>query len=392
MMRILLVNYEYPPLGGGGGIAMMEIAQELARRHEIHVLTSGVSGLPAVEKHDSLNLTIHRAQVFGRSDRATASFMSMAAFLPAGIRRGNQLIAEYEFDVVNTWFAIPSGITGAAIARKNNVPHVLTVIGGDIYDPSKWYSPHQFFPAGLAVKRVLRQANSHVAISTDIAQRTRDYFGFDSPIEVIPLGIAEPEFKPATREDLGMDSSKKYIVAVGRLVRRKDYPTLFKAVHDLKREDVDLILLGDGPERENLKTLATSLGIGDRVHLKGFVSDEIKYQILSNSDLFTLISLHEGFGVVYLEAMYCGLPVIAADQGGQVDILTDGETGRLVPIGDKDATTQSLRDLLENGQFARRAGDYNRQRFQDFSISNLARRYEDVFDAVRRKSPGNREK
>ncbi len=384
MMKILLVNYEYPPLGGGGGIAMMEIAQELARRHEVHVLTSGVSSLPAVEKHESLNLTIHRAYVMGRSDRATASFASMAAFLPAGIRRGNQLIAEHKFDVINTWFAIPSGITGASIARKNKVPHVLTVIGGDIYDPSKWYSPHQFFPAGLAVKRVLRQANSHIAISTDIAQRTREYFGFEKPIKVIPLGIAEPQFNPATRSELGMDDANKYIVAVGRLVRRKDYPTLLKAVRDLDRDDTHLMLLGDGPERDNLTSLATELGIGNRVHLKGFVSDELKYQILSNSDLFALISLHEGFGVVYLEAMYCGLPVIAADQGGQIDLLEDGETGRLVPVGDASAITHSLRELLENEPFAQRAGNHNCQRIHDFSISNLAKQYEKVFDIVRR--------
>ena len=73
MMKILLVNYEYPPLGGGGGIAMMEIAQELARRHEVHVLTSGVSSLPAVEKLESLNLTIHRVHVLGRSDTLRSS-------------------------------------------------------------------------------------------------------------------------------------------------------------------------------------------------------------------------------------------------------------------------------------------------------------------------------
>lgn len=380
-MKILLVNYEYPPLGGGGGIAMMEIAQELARRHEVHVLTSGRKGLPSVERHESLNLTIHRVHVLGRSDRATASFVSMAAFLPAGILRGNRLMAQHSFDVVNTWFAIPSGITGAAIAKKNRVPHVLTVIGGDIYDPSKWYSPHRFFPAGMAVKRVLRQADSHVAISTDIAHRTRDYFGFDKPIEVIPLGIAEPQFKPATRQELGMDPAKKYVVAVGRLVRRKDYPTLFNAFAALSRDDVELVLLGDGPERQNLGALAESLGIGDKVHFKGFVSDQTKYQVLSNSNLFTLISLHEGFGVVYLEAMYCGLPVVAADQGGQIDLLENGKTGRLVPIGDAAAIADSLNELLGSEALASGIGNYNSQRVQDFSISKLARQYEKVFEA-----------
>jgi glycosyltransferase involved in cell wall biosynthesis len=142
------------------------------------------------------------------------------------------------------------------------------------------------------------------------------------------------------------------------------------------------MLLGDGPERDNLAELAKDLGIADKVHLKGFVSDELKYQILENSDLFTLISLHEGFGVVYLEAMYCGLPVIAADQGGQVDILKDGATGRLVPIGDETAIAQSLSEYLEDEALARRVGEGNKQRFLDFSISSLARRYEDVFEAT----------
>jgi glycosyltransferase involved in cell wall biosynthesis len=256
-MRILLVNYEYPPLGGGGGIAMMEIAEELARTHEVHVLTSGTKALPAIEKHDALNLTIHRAQVFGRSARATASFASMAAFLPAGTRLGNKLVSDLSFDVVNTWFAIPSGIVGSAVAKKNRIPHVLTFIGGDIYDPSKWYSPHQFYPAGLAVKRVLRQADAHVAISTDIVGRAKEHFDFDEPVEVIPLGIQEPRFPPKTREELKLDATKKYIVAVGRLVRRKDYPTLLKAVRSVGREDVHLILLGDGPDRDNLAALAS---------------------------------------------------------------------------------------------------------------------------------------
>ncbi len=135
-MKILMVNYEYPPLGGGGGIAMMEVAEELARRHSVHVLTSGAAGLDPTWQHPSLELTVHRAAVVGRKDRATASFPSMLSFLPSGVREGNKLLQSAQFDLINTWFAIPSGITAGWIARKSGVPHVLTVIGGDIYDPS----------------------------------------------------------------------------------------------------------------------------------------------------------------------------------------------------------------------------------------------------------------
>jgi glycosyltransferase involved in cell wall biosynthesis len=363
---------------------MKEIAIELARRHEVHVLTSRTSGMDAVERHSSVDLTVHRVLVVGRSQRATASFLSMAAFLPAGTRRGRRLLAEQRFDVVNTWFAIPSGIAGGAIARSRRVPHVLTIIGGDIYDPSKWSSPHRFVPAGIAAKWALRNADLHIAISTDIARRAHEYFGAPEGIEVIPLGIAEPSFQPASREALGLSAERKYIVAVGRLVRRKDYPTLLKALKALDREDTSLLILGDGPEREHLRQLAQQLGIGARVELRGFVPEEEKYQLLSNSDVFALASLHEGFGVVYLEAMYCGLPVVAADTGGQVDLLKNGETGRLVPVGDAAALGDSLRELLADASRAQSIGEHNRRRFQEFSVASLAARYEQAFEQVRR--------
>lgn len=379
-MKILLVNYEYPPLGGGGGIAMMEIAEELGKTHTVHVLTSGAPGLETTSRHPSADLTIHRVPVARRNTRATASFLSMLGFLPSGIRSGRSLLENERFDLINTWFAIPSGITGGWIARKQRVPHVLTVIGGDIYDPSKWYSPHRFPVAGAAVRWALRRADTHVAISSDIADRTRQYFGFDGKIEVIPLGIREPQYSPADRSALGLDPDKQYVVTVGRLVRRKDYPTLLRALGALRRDDVELLMIGDGPEQGNLQKLAADLGLEKRVRFLGFVSNEEKYRYLAASDLFVLASLHEGFGVVYLEAMFCGLPIIAADRGGQTDILENGDTGSLVPVGDVTRMTEALGHWLGRPEAAAQAGERNRTRARQYTIARVAERYERVFE------------
>jgi glycosyltransferase involved in cell wall biosynthesis len=306
----------------------------------------------------------------------------MLGFLPSGIRHGSRLLEANTFDIVNTWFAIPSGITGGWISTKHHVPHLLTVIGGDIYDPSKWYSPHRFPASGAAVKWALRHADAHVAISSDIAGRTREYFGFDGKIEVIPLGIREPVFARAQRDALGLDPQKQYVVTVGRLVRRKDYPTLIRAIKALGRDDVELLMIGDGPEQQNLRELAASLGIADRVRFLGFVSNEAKYQYLSVSDLFVLASLHEGFGVVYLEAMFCGLPIIAADRGGQTDILEDGVTGSLVPSGDQDRMDQAIRHWLDDPATAKRTGESNRARADNYTVARVAERYERAFEGV----------
>ena len=381
-MKILMVNYEYPPLGGGGGIAMMEVAEELGKRHSVHVLTSGAQGLEPLWRHPSADLTVHRVAVSGRKDRATASFVSMLNFLPSGIRAGNRLAREFQFDLINTWFAIPSGIPGGWIARKNDIPHVLTVIGGDIYDPSKWYSPHRFPISGQAVKWAVRRADAHVAISSDIAHRTRAHFGFNRDIEVIPLGIRRPAYTPATREQLGMNPSKRYIVTVGRLVRRKDYGTLIRSLKSLDDENTDLVMLGDGPQLAALQSLASELGVRERVHFRGFVTNELKYQILSNADVFTLASLHEGFGVVYLEAMFCGLPIVAANQGGQVDVLQDNATGFLIDAGNVADMTTALRKLLDDSDLRARISLHNRTRAEQYTITNVTVRYEHVFDKL----------
>src|SRR4030042_5821734 len=107
-MRILMINYEFPPLGGGGGVASYEIAKALAARdHEVDVLTTKRRGLPSKEVVDGLS--VYRAPVVGRGRLATASILSMLSFLPSGIATGYRAPGRGEDDVLNTHFAIPSG-------------------------------------------------------------------------------------------------------------------------------------------------------------------------------------------------------------------------------------------------------------------------------------------
>jgi len=382
-MNILMVNYEWPPLGGGGGVAMCGIATELAKHHRIHVLTSGTSGLPKEETSERGNLTVFRCRVLLRRSKTVASIPSMTAFYPLGIIKGRQLVRRYGYDVVNTWFAIPSGPTGVHVARYGRLPHLLTIIGGDIYDPSKWYSPHRNLLLGKIVRSVLRKADRRSAISKDVAEKAREFYNLSDPLEVVPLGIKEPQFSDCGRESLGLQEDTTYIISVGRLVRRKGYPCLIRALRQLDRTDVELIVLGDGPELGSLKAVASSLGVSERVQFRGFVSEETKYQLLSNADVFALVSLHEGFGLVYLEAMHCGLPVVAGKSGGQGDFLKDGETGFLVPVGDVEALKSALQKLVENPRLRDDMSGKNKLMVKDSYVSRTAAAYEKLLQQTR---------
>ena len=353
---------------------------ELAKRHEVDVLTSAGPGLSAQEHREGVN--IYRAPVIGRTHRSTASILSMLSFWPIGIRHARRQLAGRAYDVVNSWFAVPSGPTGVHLARHFGAPHVLTMAGGDIYDPSKWYTPDKNPLLGAAVRRVLAASDGHVAVSTD-CWRARSLYGFRGPIDVISLGAAAPQFTPAKRSDLGLDEG--VVCHLGRAPRPAQEPGI--ADHGVaSARSRGRPSAGDrrwaGARRSGGAGRADRPGPARAI--SGFVPEELKFQLLAASDIFALPSLHEAFGLVYLEAMHCGLPVIAARPGGHEDYLSDGRTGFLVPQEDGDALLQALERLASNPQLRLAMSAHNRTVAQRLSIVATAGEYETLFGRIGR--------
>lgn len=165
------------------------------------------------------------------------------------------------------------------------------------------------------------------------------------------------------------DHSGPVILAVGRLARQKDYPTLLTAMARIPGErNVRLLVLGDGPDRTDLEALASSLGIAERVSMPGFAQDPYAY--MQYADMFVLSSAWEGSPNVLVEAMACGCPVVSTDcPGGSRRILDNGRHGRLVPVGAADQLAQAIMDTLDNPpdrqQLRACAGNFTARRSAD---------------------------
>lgn len=174
------------------------------------------------------------------------------------------------------------------------------------------------------------------------------------------------------------NATRPLIVTSGRLVQQKDQKTLLRAFAKLlKKRDASLLVLGEGPLRVELETLARLLNISARVCFKGYVDNPLAY--MKRADLFVLSSAWEGFCNVLVEALLCGLPIVSTDcPSGPAEILKNGVYGRLVPVGDEAELAEAMDLSLAEKVDAER----QRNRAEDFSVQNICDSYEKLMMQV----------
>jgi len=376
-IKILIINYEFPPLGGGGGVATYDLALEWAKQGQVDVLTSSYKGLESFEKVGDIN--VHRVRILFRKSRDAASFVSMLTYLPAAFFKGISLIRKNRYDVINTHFAVPSGPVGFVLGKMFGIPNVLSLHGGDIYDPSKKMSPHRSFFFSRVVRFVLNHADRIVAQSSNTRDNTIRYYSPRKPVEIIPLAFHAPADPKITRKAMGIAANEFMLITIGRLIKRKALDVLIEAVAGVRDKRVRLYIMGDGPEREFLEQKARECGAADRVVFLGYVSDEDKFKYISIADLFTLTSLHEGFGIVFMESMYFGLPVVSTNNGGQVDFLKHGDNALLIDVGDVKACTAAIERFAGDRKLYYRCSKNNREAIKKFYADAVADKYIEIF-------------
>jgi glycosyltransferase involved in cell wall biosynthesis len=305
---------------------------------------------------------------------------SMLCYLPSSILNGLFKLERKEFDVINTHFAVPSGPAGYVLSRVFNLPNVLSIHGGDIFDPSKSSSPHRIPIFSNIVYSMLKSADRVVAQSNDTKRNAYKYYKIDRSIEVIPLGIKKPVFKNKGRSDFDLKDDEIVFCTIGRLVKRKNIDDICAVLSRLKNDyRFKLLVIGDGPERGHLEKLALQPNLDGHVRFLGNISDEVKFQILDLSDFYLSTALHEGFGLVFLEAMECGLPIVSYNRGGQKDFLVSGKTGFLVEFGNKDDFRSRIDELINNSELRSNISGYNRRLIKKYYISTCAERYISLF-------------
>jgi len=372
-MKILMLNYEFPPLGGGGGRVSFSLAKGFKKQgYEVDVITSRYKGLPKLENIDGIN--IYRVIILGREKEQTATFLSMFSFLFSGFLCGIRLCAKNRYDFINTHFVLPTGPLGFLLSKIFQLKNILSIHGGDIYDPSKKSSPHNHLYLRLLVRYLLNRSHCIVAQSTDTRENAIKYYNPKKCIKIIPLPYEAFIFNPVSRKQLDLQENMKYLISVGRLIKRKGFEYLISCLK-LLDDNVALLIIGDGDEKAYLSDLAYKLRLKERVHFLGQISEEKKFQYLSNADIYVLSSLHEGFGIVLQEAMQVGLPLVSTNHGGQVDMVKHNVNGLLVERCHVQGLADGIKKLLNNKKLYQRISQNNRAALDKYNTRTIIDNY-----------------
>ncbi len=283
-------------------------------------------------------------------------------YLTAGTAAAIRLAAGCPYSVIHVHWPVPQAVFGFAARKRCKARLILTFYGADVSLARK-------FPwlRGL-LRRMVTAADAVTAISGHTGSLVREMTGVE-PV-VIPYGVRWPEREPGSAE-----RDPLHVLAVGRLIERKGYPVLIQAMAGLRRRfpEAHLTIVGEGQQRPALEALVEELRLSDSVTLAGRVSDEELARLYRSAGVFVLPAVvdrsgdTEGLGVVLLEAMSYGVPVIASAVGGITDIVEDGVTGLLVPPGRPELLADAIARLLADRALARALAEQgaavNRRRF-----------------------------
>jgi len=377
-MRVLLINYEYPPLGGGAGNATRHLARELAGLgHEPLVLTSAFKRLSRKERVDGV--IIHRVPALRRrEDRSNP--VEMLSFMIGGSLAALRLAWQKRPEAAVAFFGLPGGPIAWGLKRVLGLPYVVSLRGGDVpgFEPEALARYHRL--AGGVIRRLWRSADAVVANSHGLAALARKSAPWLS-VEVIPNGVDPARFAPRF---LPRDWGEPRFGFAGRLVRQKGVDVLLQALARLPREtNVHLEIVGDGPERPALEAQAEALGLSDRVFFKGWLPSSRMPAFYQRIDLLVLPSREEGMPNVVLEAMAAGLPVMATRVAGTEELVLAGGTGWLTRPGDPDALAVCLAQAAADAGQRERLGRAGRERVEaSYTWRHAAEAYAALLERV----------
>jgi glycosyltransferase involved in cell wall biosynthesis len=354
-MHILIITDVYPGAGRYSGAWVQIQARALARQHRVSVLTPLHIRWRDVHAQPSLCARLRTIfQPMMVSDDEGVTVYRLPLWSVSGVRPFSYLATSFwharlidwdTVDVLHAHWAIPTGFIAAVLSRVHQKPFVVTEHAGHV---EAWIAR---LPGRLMMHWTMKQARRVLVVSESLQHRI-ERAGIVVPFDVVPNPVDANLFRLPAHAPKRQQGRLRLLWISGFdpvYYRRKGGPQLMHALAQVRTQasvDVSLTIIGDGPAKDECVALGQQLGIADSCHFVGALPSEQVREWMHRSDALVLASLSESFGVVLIEAMACGLPVVATRCGGPEELVMP-DTGILVEAGSAQALADGIIHLAE---------------------------------------------
>ncbi len=372
-MKILVLCYEYPPIGGGGGRAAQGLAEALAARgHLIRVQTAGMSHLPT---HESIRgVEIFRTPSFRRRED-TCAVHEMGLFVATSFLPTLQHIRRWKPDVIHAHFAMPTGLLAWMVHRLTVVPYVLTAHLGDVPGALPQDTDTLFKMIDPIARRVWQEAVAVTAVSEFV--RGLAVAAYDRSVEKILNGIdlSGRPGKPA------LAGSPPHLLFIGRFNPQKNLLFLIDSLAQLRDLDWTITIIGDGPQMLAVRERLAATELQERARVTGWLTTSEVHVILRAADVLLMPSSVEGMPVAAVEALKFGLAIVGSAIPGLHDV-SSAENAVRFPVGDAEAFASGLRALLTDPARLSAMKAASHQKAREFDLDRITSQYETVLQSV----------
>ena len=379
-MRVLMLNNEFPPLGGGTGVVNYHLLKELAHDPEIVVdlVTSSRTRATYEQEQFAARINIYKVPVDNQNIHHSSN-SELLRYTWRGLAYCRRLMRANRYDLSFAFAGVPAGAMSYVLHLTSGLPYIVSLQGPDVPGFEARYN--YLYPIlKPLLRRVWRKAHTVLAISRehrDLALRTLP----NLTIPIIYNGVETDLFTPGVEA-----SSTLRLLCVGRLIERKGQQHLLRAFAQLRAYPnapaLSLTLVGTGDNEAALRRLADELQIANAVTFTGFVSREAMPAVYRQADIFVLPSQSEGMSIALLEALSAGLPVVVTATGGTEELVTPGENGLVVAWADVVGLTTALQHLIAAPQLRKAMGAKSRACACSLAWSAITQQFVEVMRRV----------
>lgn len=374
-LKVLMINYEFPPIGGGGGTTTRFLAKYMARLGvDVNILTSKPGKEDTVDHPEG-----YRLYYVGRTKNKLSGthIPELVIFALTIIYYSKIVLKQIQPDLIHCFFTLPSGSCGLYCKKIYKIPYIISALGADVpgFNIGDWRLDIYHTLTRFLSKSIWNNS-SHIIANGNSLKETCKRFSPEQEIEIISNGVDTELFYPDKNKHPG--TNEVQLLFISRLMPQKGIDILIKACNVLNTKGITnykLTIVGEGHLKGLMFSLIDRFNLKKKINFLGWKDLEELPEIYRRADIFILPSVMEGMSSVVLQAMASGLPIVASRVKGFEEVVEENINGLFAEYNNPNQFAEAIEKLIKSPELREKMSKQSIEKSKQFSWENIAKKY-----------------